>query len=247
MKEKDNKDITDELDIDFGNIQLPEIDLDIFADGPEDEKQETRYMKPHRPDTWQQSEIMYENAQKLARELTLDKGERANVIVAGSFIFGDFIEAYLTHHNAKAKRMTISTLSLSQDNVDSLHNLMMNGYIDQLEMIISVFFFAHERRALIPYLYQKLDIDNRFQLAVCATHMKTVHFETLGGKKIVIHGSANLRSSANIEQFTIEENPELFTFYDDMSQNILDRFSTIKKPIRDKPLWDVITRKKFND
>lgn len=244
---KENKDITDELDIDFGNIQLPELDLDIFADGPEDEKQETRYMKPHRPDTWQQHEIMYDNAQKLARDLTLDRGMRANVIVAGSFIFGDFIEAYLTSHNAKAIRMTISTLSLSQENVDSLHNLMMNGYIDQLEMIISVFFFAHERRALIPYLYQKLDIDNRFQLAVCATHMKTIHFETLGGKKIVIHGSANLRSSANIEQFTIEENPALFDFYEDMSEKIIDRYKTINKPIRDSSLWDTITRKKFND
>src|SRR5690606_26500043 len=123
MKEKENTDITDELDIDFGNIQLPELDLDIFADGP-DEKQRTRYMKPHRPDTWKQEDIMYDNAEKLARELTLDRGERANVIVSGSFIFGDFIEAYITHHNAKVIKMTISTLSLSQENVDSLRNLL---------------------------------------------------------------------------------------------------------------------------
>lgn len=244
---KENKDIIDELDIDFGNIQLPELDLDIFADGPEDEKQETRYMKPHRPDTWQQHEIMYDNAQKLARDLTLDRGMRANVIVAGNFIFGDFIEAYLTSHNAKAIRMTISTLSLSQENVDSLRTLLEYGYIDQLDMIISAYFFAHERGALIPYMYEQLDIDNRFQLSVCGTHMKTVHFETLGGKKIVIHGSANLRSSANIEQFTIEENPALFDFYEEISQKIIEKYKTIKKPIRVKPLWDAITRKKFND
>lgn len=247
MKSKDNEDITAEFDIDFGNIQLPNIDLNLFSDDPDNEKQETRYMKPHRPDTWQQHEIMYDNAEKLARELTLDKGMRANAVVSGSFIFGDFIEAYLISHNAKALHMTISTLSLSQDNVDSLRNLMEFGYIDQLDMIISAYFFAHERNALIQYMYDQLDIDDRFQLSVCGTHMKTVHFETLGGKKIVIHGSANLRSSANIEQFTIEENPSLFDFYEEISQKIIEKYKTIKKPIRVQPLWDVITRKKFND
>lgn len=241
---KDDKFI-DEVDIDFGNIQLPDFDLNIFGDGSK--KEHGRYMKPHRPETFKESEIMYDNAQKLARELTLDKGERANVIVSGSFIFGDFIEAYIVHHNAKVKHMAISTLSLSQDNIDSLHNLLEFGYLDQLDMIISVYFFAHERNVLVPYMYEKLDTGDRFQLAVCATHMKTCHFETLGGKKIVIHGSANLRSSANIEQFTIEENPALFDFYEEISQKIIEKYKTIQKPIRVKPLWDAITRKKFND
>ena len=241
--------IDDDFNIDFGNIELPDLDLDLFA-GPgddADQRMETRYMKPYRPDTWQQHEIMYDNAQKLARELTIGEGERANVVVAGSFIFGDFIEAYLTSHNAKAIRMTISTLSLSQENIDSLQNLLDNGYLEHLDLIISAYFYAHERHALVPYLYEHLDHQNRFQLSVCGTHMKTVHFETTGGKKIVIHGSANLRSSANIEQFTIEENPALFDFYEDISQKIIAKFKTINKPIRVQPLWDTITRKTFND
>lgn len=241
----DKMDLNLDLDVDFGNIQLPDFDLNIFGDGSE--KEHGRYMKPHRPETFKESEIMYDNAQKLARELTIGEGERANVVVAGSFIFGDFIEAFLTHHNAKAIKMTISTLSLSQENVDSLRTLLEYGYIEELNMIISVYFFSHERHGLIPYMYDQLDIDNRFQLSVCSTHMKTVHFETLGGKKIVMHGSANLRSSANIEQFTIEENPNLYEFYEDMSEKIIDRYKTINKPIRDSSLWDTITRKKFND
>lgn len=125
--------------------------------------------------------------------------------------------------------------------------LLDNGYLDHLDLIISAYFYAHERHALVPYLYEHLDHQNRFQLSVCGTHMKTVHFETTGGKKIVIHGSANLRSSANIEQFTIEENPALFDFYEDISQKIIAKFKTINKPIRVQPLWDTITRKTFND
>lgn len=35
----------------------------------------------------------------------------------------------------------------------------------------------------VPYIYQVLDIDNKFQLAISGTHCKTCIFETEGGKK----------------------------------------------------------------
>lgn len=141
----------------------------------------------------------------------------------------------------------ISTLSLSQNNVDSLHTLMDKGYIEELNLIISVYFWGNERRSLVPYIYKQLDIGDRFQLAVAGVHTKTVHFETLGGRKIIMHGSANLRSSGNIEQFTMEENPELYDFYDDHFNRIIDKYATIRKPIRNSKAWDLFTRMTFND
>jgi hypothetical protein len=235
-------------DFDFGNIEIPEFDPAIFNIIPDSATDETRYTKPKVYET-KPKYILYENAEKLTSELTVNKGERADVFVSGSFIFGDFIEAYIVQRNAKVKRLTITTLSLSQDNVDSLHNLLAGGFVDELNLIVSVYFFGHERHSLIPYIYKKLDIENKFQFAVASIHTKTAQFETLGGRKIVIHGSANLRSSANIEQFTIEENEELYTFYDEHFGKIIERYATInkKKPIRDNELWDIFTRKKFND
>ena len=143
--------------------------------------------------------------------------------------------------------MTISTLSLSQNNVDSLHNLLKYGYIDELNLIVSVYFYGNEIRALIPYIYRQLDIDNKFQLAVAGIHTKTCQFETLGGRKVIIHGSANLRSSGNIEQFTIEENPELYEFYDEAFSKVLDKYATIKKPVRHSQLWAQLIKQEFND
>jgi hypothetical protein len=235
------------FDFDFGNIEIPEFDLTAFDFAGDELPEENRYTKP-KIYTVKQDFICYDNAEKLARELTVNKGERADVFVAGNFIFGDFLEAYIVQRNAKCLKMIVTTLSLSQENVDSLHNLIAGGFVDELNLIVSVYFFGHERQCLIPYIYEKLDIDNKFQLAVAAIHTKTAQFETLGGRKIIIHGSANLRSSANIEQFTIEENEELYTFYDEHFDKIIERYSTInkKKPIRDKELWDVFTRKKFN-
>ena len=231
---------------DIGNFELPDIDLDLMEFLPSDETEETRYTLP-KVVPMREDFVLYDNAQKMARELRLGFGERFDAFVSGSFIFGDFIEAYLTTQNACAKRMTISTLSMSQNNVDSLHTLMEKGYIEELNLIISVYFWGNERSSLIPYIYKQLDIGDRFQLAVAGVHTKTVHFETLGGRKIIMHGSANLRSSGNIEQFTMEENPELYDFYDDHFSRILDKYATIRKPIRNRKAWDLFTRMTFND
>lgn len=235
----------DELDFDFdvgdvGGFDLEDVNLSDFnlMDGYEEE---TRIIKP-KLYALKRSQVMYDNAYRLAEDLPWEKCIRYDAVVSGNFIFGDFIEAFIKKNNAKVPRMTISTLSLSQDNVDSLVNLIVGGYVEELNLIVSAYFYSHERRSLIPYIYQELDRDNRFQLAVAGIHTKTCHFETAGGKKIVIHGSANLRSSGNIEQFTIEENGELYGFYDGIYNEIINRYATIRKPIRQKQLWDVIKK-----
>lgn len=178
---------------DIGNFELPDIDLGLVDFLPADETEETRYTMP-KVVPMKEDFVMYDNAQKMARELRLGFGERFDAFVSGSFIFGDFIEAYLTTQHACARKMTISTLSMSQNNVDSLHTLMDKGYVEELNLIVSVYFWGNERGSLIPYIYRRLDMGDRFQLAVAEVHTKTAHFETLGGRKVVMHGSANLRS-----------------------------------------------------
>ena len=233
---------------DIGGVDIADIDFDInmldFLNA--DEVEETRYTMPkivHMPSDY----VMYDNAVRLAKDLRIDFGQRADCFVSGNFIFGDFIEAYLTEHDCTANRMTVSTLSMSQDNVDSFRNLIDNGYVEQLDLIVSVYFWFNERRSLIPYIYQQLDIGNRFQMAVAGIHTKTVSFETLGGRKIVIHGSANLRSNGNIEQFTIEENPGLYDFYESHYRSVIEKYATIRKPIRNANAWDVFSKRMFND
>jgi len=231
---------------DIGNFDLPDVDTSLFDVLSDDEGEETRYIKlkvyTRKPDF-----VMYDNAVKLARDIEMTEGSRYDVIVNGSFIFGDFLEAFIVRNNAKCKKLTISTLSMNQNNIDSLHNLITHGYIDELNLIISAYFYNMEIRALIPYIYRHLDIDNRLQLAVANVHTKTAQFETLGGKKIIAHGSANLRSSGSIEQFTIEESPELYDFYDEFFSRILERYQTIRKPVWGKDAWADLIRKKFND
>lgn len=60
----------------------------------------------------------------------------------------------------------------------------------------------------------------------------------------MMHGSANLRSSGNIEQFTMEDNEELYNFYDEVFVSILERYRTINKQLRGNELWDCMNNKK---
>ncbi len=200
----------------------------------------TRYIKPPKCKEIPERRMKYSLAEKLAKDLIPEAGCRYYVILDGKFIAGDFIEAFIVEHNLHCKSMTISTLSMSENNVDSLANILNGGFVDELNLIVSDFFFSHERRNLIPYIYENLDKNDSFQLAVAGTHCKTCQFETHDGRFFVIHGSANLRSSSNIEQIMIEENKELYDFNLEYQLAIIEKYKTIKKGIRHEKLWEVV-------
>jgi hypothetical protein len=201
---------------------------------------ESRYIKPPISNDVDDDLLKYEDAVKLAKDIVISKGSRHFAIINGSFIFGDFIEALIVENNWHIKKMTISTLSMSDNNIDSLANLLNGDYVDALDLIVSVFFFSHERHNLIKYMYEELDKKNKFQLAVAATHCKTCIFETHCGKFIVMHGSPNLRSSNNIEQFVVEENEVLYNFNHEYQMRIIEKFKTINKAVRNTNLWSVV-------
>ena len=191
--------------------------------------QETRYIKPRLKKEISERRLKYKYAEDLAREIEITEDARYFVMLNGSFIFGDFIEALLVEKNYHVKNLYISTLSLSQNNVDSLRNLIVGNYVDNLNLLVSAYFYSHERKSLVEYMYEKCDIDNKFQLSVARVHTKIVLIETHCGKKIVMHGSANLRTSGNMEQMCIEMNPELYDFNMEVFAEMVESYKTISK------------------
>jgi hypothetical protein len=214
-------------------IKIKPISVNIKSN----KKFNSRYITPPPCHQIEESFLKYKYAADLAKDVVIDKGVRHFVIIDGTFVFGDFIEALIVEKNYLVKHMLISTLSMNQNNVDSLKNLIVGDYVQNLDLIVSDYFYSHERHELVPYLYEKLDIDDKFQLAVAGTHCKICAFETECGKKIVIHGSSNLRSSSNIEQFIIEESEAIYDFNKEIHDNIVEKYKTIKKSLRYKKLW----------
>lgn len=187
--------------------------------------------------------VLYDNAVKMADELTesIFNGATIYALLSGNFIFGDLIEALAVQNNLLFDDLTLSTLSISRDNVDSLENLIDGDYIRNLNIIVSDYFWSHNRQNA-PYIYTALDKNDSFQLAVAGTHTKITLIKA-GDKKIVITGSANFRSSGSIEEITIQTNPELYDFHKLWHDEILEEYGTIKKAIRRNKLFNLITKK----
>lgn len=201
----------------------------------------SRFIEPHGCEDIDESRLKYANAEKLADDIgDLPLNFRAFVILDGKFIFGDFLEALIVSKNWHCEELTISTLSMSLENVDSLANLVNGGYLKQLNLIVSDYYFSTERSGLMPYIYDQLDVNEVFQLAVARVHTKIAMIRTTCGKKIVIHGSANLRTSSNIEQIVIEHSPRLFDFCATMHHNIIALHKTINKTLRRDFLWQTV-------
>ena len=213
-----------------------DFDVDAFSVDSETTI-ETRIIKPKKS---KDKIANWKNAVKTASKITVEPGMSYFAIIDGSFIFGDLIEAILTKKLLRAYRMDIQTLSLSKDNIDSLKLLLTLGYVKDLNLIVSDYFFSHERNNLIPYMYEKLDIADRFQLAVAGTHLKITTIKLTNGINLVIHGSANLRSSGNIEQIAIQDSEEIYNFVTEFNDKIINEFKTINKSIRRRKLWRII-------
>lgn len=212
---------------DFEGIDIPEIfDLGLL---PQDDS--ARYRKP----TLQKAVVAnYDNAVDFASKIELREGFREFAFVSGKFIFGDFLEAMSQLGKWEVDRLTIQTLSLSQDNIDSLENVVTMDEPSALHFLISDYWYAHEvkRDGLVHELYDKLDIGDGFRCAFLRTHSKVMTIKTKAGHKIVIHGSANLRSSDNIEQVCIENDPDLYDFCEAFADGILDQYDVVNHNVK---------------
>lgn len=203
----------------------------------------TSYSRPRKYASLSERRVKYKNAQDLAAEILYEENGVYHCVVNGTFIFGDFIEAYVVENNFHVKELTISTLGYNQNNVDSLKNLVHGNFVDKLTIIASAEFYAWERfpDKLVPYTYNTIGTDKcELQVAFADTHMKIINIETHCSKHIVMHGSVNLRSSGNIEQFTIEFNKDLYDFYQEIMIDIAEKCKTIQKPLRKSKLWDIV-------
>lgn len=245
-------------DLDFGPPVDLELDFDLSDFGLDDNprprgkrQRDVRIMRPRLDVAALTQCVAFENAQAFARQIDLTSGARTFAWVSGSFIFGDIVEALITARRVGVKRLYVASLSFSQENVDSLKNVMllMDEQLERLVLVLSGYQYSHEKFDLVPYMYEQLDdAGDRFDVAFGGWHCKVITLETVGGHTVTIHGSANLRSSSSIEQIMVEiDNRELHDFNVGLMETIIRRFGTINhnapysklKRIEGKEAWQL--------
>lgn len=194
-----------------GDDKALEFDVADFEFNDTPEKPQSRYIKPKFSKTPMQ--VDYKNAQDLVHDIKLFPGEQLHAIVDGNFVFGDFIESLLYDKKCICEHMHLSTLSLSQENIDSLAGMLNDGTIKKLTLVLSNYFYSHEKHVLIKYLLKELDHADRLDVIIIRNHTKICLME-IRNIRIVLTGSSNLRSSRSIEQFCLQESKTLYKFYE---------------------------------
>jgi hypothetical protein len=236
----------------FGDLGFDfDMDFDAFDfEGKEADPLETCvYTRPvvRRPQT-----CAWEHAQDLARDLVIDNEHETFAFVSGNFVFGDLLEALVDAKKLSVRRLGIQTLSMSDENIDSIRNVLEMMPVERLDLVLSDYWYAHEshKGGLVPYLFEELDLEGlELRVAFAGVHCKILTVETLRGNHITMHGSANLRSSGNVEQLHISPDDGLFEFCDRMTQRILDAYDVVnqdnrkrKKSVRRARLWQAVAK-----
>lgn len=233
-----------------------DIDFDAFDfEGTEEDPLETCvYTRPvvRRPQA-----CAWEHAQELARDLVIDPEHETFAFVSGNFVFGDLVEALVDARKLTVRALGIQTLSMSDENIDSIRNVCEMMPVERLDLVLSDYWYAHEshKTGLVPYLFEELDLEGlELRVAFAGVHCKVVTIETLRGNHLTMHGSANLRSSGNVEQLHISPDDGLYEFCDSMTQRILDAYDVVnqgnrkrKKSVRRARLWQAVAKAEAAD
>lgn len=200
----------------------------------------TGWVKPARYRAASAYRVKYDRAVDLAKEIgpSILAGDRVDCLLSGNFIFGDLFEALATETGTPIDDLTMSTLSIGEENIISLGGMLRSGWLGTLAIVVSDYWWAHNR-ANAGFVADHLDIDGRFALAVAGTHTK-IALLALGGRKIVAHGSANFRSSRSVETMTIETNPDLYDFHLCWHDRIIADYAVTGKTRRASALFDHI-------
>lgn len=231
---------------DFG---LGDIEFDSELFEYVDEEEPTEQEMYVRPKVMKPQVVCYEYALDFAEQLRLDNETETFAFVSGNFVFGDFVEALVDLGMLSVRRMSLMTLSLNDENIDSIRNIIEWQNVERLDLVVSDYWFAHERKVggLVDYLFEELSVDGlELNVGVAAVHCKTWCIETRNGNCLTIQGSANLRSSRNVEQVHISPSHELFEFVDGFTKKIIDVYNVANanksrvKGVRGGQLWQAV-------
>lgn len=159
--------------------------------------------------------VHYKNAALLVKKLKYipEKNTAIYILLQGNFIFGDFIVQFIVENQIQVKELTIVTLSITRDNIEALDELIIKGYVEKINLVLSEYYMRTEKikQTKTHELLKKIHSDN-FKIFSTETHQKIVLINTTKNNKLVFHGSANMKGSQNYEQLMIENNEQLYDF-----------------------------------
>ncbi|MBR3385859.1 MAG: hypothetical protein IKG69_11770 [Atopobiaceae bacterium] len=223
----------DDLNIDLGGIDLKGFDIGDFSQSAEPDPMEDAIWT--RPVVRAPKAVCYEHAQDFADALTIDNETETFAYVAGGFVFGDFLDALVESDRISVRRLGMQMLSLNDENIDSLRNVVEMCGTERLDLCLSGYWYSTEmhKGGVVGYLFDQLDLEGlELHVAIAELHCKVLTIETWAGNRLTMHGSANLRSSNSIEQIHISPDPALYEFCAGVTDRIVGAYDVVMQERR---------------
>lgn len=153
-----------------------------------------------------------ENAAELAKYLP-EPGDCTHAVVRGDFVMGNIIPLILGERIAAL--VGIATLGMSRENAAMLAELMAAGKVQRLFLLVSHYFSQVDKSGT----YREVKGILGDAVVVARNHAKVILISA-APDFFVVEGSANLRSSDNIEQFAIWNDEELLNWHLEWMQEV---------------------------
>src|SRR5262249_40973699 len=128
-------------------------------------------------------------------------GEALHALMTGRYDLMHLLLVILDSRPGPLPDMRIATLSYNTANLAEMLALVDSGKVRRLGFLFSKFFAEHDRPTFTATLREFRARGQR--LAAARSHAKVVTMEFVDGAKLVLEGSANLRSNSNQEQFAL--------------------------------------------
>jgi hypothetical protein len=150
------------------------------------------------------------NADEVVTALPAREGDVTHGVVPGDFVFCDIVPRVIAKHGCPP-RLDLATLSMSEDNVNTLLGVLNRPEQPAMSLLASVYFWE-TNQSIARAVETRLVPHPRFRAATGRQHTKLMIFD-YPDKAWVIAGSANLRSSNCYEQFAIFAERDVLNFY----------------------------------
>jgi len=154
--------------------------------------------------------IRPENALPIIEHLPIAPGDRTHCLLRGDFVMCDLIPAVIAAGGG-CGHLRIATLGCSIANADVLARLVEREIVWRLTLVVSHYFSQVDKATVFRAVEERLRRCAR--LVVTRNHAKVICLPTRRGDRYVIEGSANLRSSDNLEQIVITNDEDTYAFH----------------------------------
>ncbi len=160
--------------------------------------------------------VQFREAAELLPYLPAAPGEATHAVMTGRYDLMILLSAVLESYGVTCRHLRIATLSFNGRNVSEIAHLLRvepPGPVERVTLLCSTFFQEHNRAEFADAARTVAGFPGRWRLAAARSHAKVACVDLVDGRKLVLEGSANLRTNSNREQLTAVLDAELHDWH----------------------------------